>query len=81
MAAKVPEISHAFVPVQIQASATPTMQALPNRISRAQGSLPATLPMHMQVRLSNGVKVDLNEVRLDNLTGVMQMLSALPCSS
>ncbi len=81
MPAKVPEISHPFVPVQIQAPAAPTMQAPPARMTRAHSSLPATLPMHMQVRLSNGIEVDLNEVRLDNLTAVMQMLSALPCSS
>lgn len=57
------------------------MQTIPTRMSRAQSSLPATLPMRMQVRLPNGVEVDLGEARLDDLTGVMQMLSALPCSS
>jgi transposase-like protein len=81
MPAKVLEISHPFVPVQIQAPAAPTRQAPPARLSCTQSSLPATLPMRMQVRLPNGVEVDLNEVRLDDLTGVMQMLSALPCSS
>lgn len=44
MPAKVPDISHPFVPVQIQAPAAPTMQAPPARVSRAQSSLPATLP-------------------------------------
>jgi hypothetical protein len=37
--------------------------------------------MRIQVRLPNGVEVDLGETRLDELTGVMQILSALPCSS
>ncbi len=57
------------------------MQTMPARLSRAQSSLPATLPLRMQVRLPNGVEVDLGEACLDDLTGVMQMLSALPCSS
>ena len=74
MAAKVPEISHAFVPVQIQASAAPTIQTPPTRMTRVQSSLPATLPMRIQVRLPNGVEVDLGETRLDELTGVMQIL-------
>jgi transposase len=81
MPAKGPEISHAFVPVQLQASAAPTMQAPPARMARAQSSLPATLSMRMHVRLPNGVEVDLGEACLDDLTGVMQILSALPCSS
>jgi transposase-like protein len=72
------EISHAFVPVQIQAPRAP---AMPERLLRTQSSLPATLPIRMQVRLPNGVEVDLGEARLDDLTGVMRMLSALPCSS
>jgi transposase-like protein len=81
VAAKELEISHAFVPVQIQAPVAPTTQTTPARVSRAQSSLAATLSMRMQVRLPNGVEVDLGEARLDDLTGVMQMLSALPCSS
>lgn len=79
--AKGQETSHAFVAVQIQAPGAPTMQTMPARLSRAQSSLPATLPLRMQVRLPNGVEVDLGEACLDDLTGVMQMLSALPCSS
>ena len=76
-----PEVPHAFVPVQIQPSGAPTMQIMPARLLRTQSSLPAPLPMRMQVRLPNGVEVDLGEACLDDLTGVMQMLSALPCSS
>jgi len=73
-----PEVSHAFVPVQIQAPRAP---AMPERLPRTQSSLPAIRPMRMQVRLPNGVEVDLGEACLDDLTGVLQMLSALPCSS
>ena len=58
-----------------------TIQTPPTRMTRVQSSLPATLPMRIQVRLPNGVEVDLGETRLDELTGVMQILSALPCSS
>lgn len=76
-----PEVSHAFVPVQIQAPAALTMQAPPAHLRHTQSSLPTSLPIRMQVRLPNGVQVDLSETRLDDLTGVMQMLSALPCSS
>jgi hypothetical protein len=81
VSAKGLETSPAFVPVQIQAPPAPPTQSLPTRLSRAQSGLPATRPMRMQVRLPNGVEVDLGEACLDDLTGVMQMLSALPCSS
>jgi transposase-like protein len=75
------EVSHAFVPVQIQAPRAPAMPTMPERLPRTQSSLPAIRPMRMQVRLPNGIEVDLGEACLDDLTGVMQMLSALPCSS
>lgn len=81
VSAKGLETLPAFVPVQIQAPVSPTTQDMPACISRAHSSLPATRPMRMQVRLPNGVEVDLIEACLDDLTGVMQMLSALPCSS
>ena len=81
VSAKGLETSHAFVPVQIQAPVATTTQDTPARLSCAQSSLLATRPMRMQVRLPNGVEVDLSEARLDDLTGVMKMLIALPCSA
>lgn len=75
------EIAHAFVPVQIQAPVAPTTQTEPANKPHTQRHLPATPLMCMKVRLPNGVKVDLGETRLDDLTDVMQMLNALPCSN
>lgn len=37
--------------------------------------------MRLQVRLPNGVAVDLGEASLDELSPVLQMLHALPCSN
>jgi transposase-like protein len=75
------EISPAFVPVQIQAPVAPTTQTETAHKPHTQSRLPVTPSMRMQVRLPNGVEVDLGGAHLDEITGVMQMLSALPCSN
>ncbi len=40
----------------------------------------AAVSMRIQVQLPNGISVDLGQARMEELSGVMQMLSQLPCS-
>jgi transposase len=68
--------SPTFVPMRIQ---TPTA---PPTHPCATGAQPTGMqPTGMQVRLPNGVQIGLDQASLVQITGVMQMLSALPCSS
>jgi transposase len=72
----------AFVPVRIEPSALPT--TTPTAAGFCQGqsrhrSEPAL--MRLQVRLPNGVTVDLGEAGLNEVSPIMQMLSHLPCSN
>jgi len=68
--------SPTFVPMRIQ---TPTA---PPTHPCATGAQPTGMqPIGMQVRLPNGVQIGLDQASLVQITGVMQMLSALPCSS
>jgi transposase len=67
-----------FVPVKLetaQGSLNP-----PPAIKAPQPADTATL-VRMQVRLPNGVSIDLSQAPLQELGDVMLMLSALPCSS
>ncbi len=78
----VPQVSapvvQAFVPVRLD----PTMAAkLPGiKAPRLAGKATATL-VRMQVRLPNGVSIDLGQVPMQELGEVMQILSASPCSA
>jgi transposase len=78
---KVLDAPNAFVPVKVEPGALPSKATAAAGLSRALGRRPEPALMRLQVRLPNGVEVDLGEARLDDLTGVMQILSALPCSS
>jgi transposase len=75
----------AFVPVQVQAvavsaaDASSAMTAMPTKACGA-ASKSASASMHIQVRLPNGISVDLGQARMQELSGVMQMLCHLPCS-
>lgn len=81
-AMRVLEMAHPFVPVRIEPAASPTAATAPSGGSRAQsGGRPLPSPMRLQVRLPNGVAVDLGEASLDELSPVLQMLHALPCSN
>lgn len=66
----------AFVPVQVPVGAA---VAMPTRACGAASKSPA-VSMHIQVQLPNGIAVDLGQTRMEELSGVMQMLSHLPCS-
>lgn len=66
----------AFVPVQVQAAAA---AETPTKACSAESIAPATA-LRIQVQLTNGISVDLGQARIDELFGLMQMLSGLPCS-
>lgn len=69
----------AFVPVQVQAGAASAAVAMPTKACGAASKSPA-VSMRIQVQLPNGIAVDLGQARMEELSGVMQMLCHLPCS-
>ena len=69
-------VAPTFVPVKLGATQVPNPPAI--KAPRPAGT--ATL-VRMQVRLPNGVCIDLGQARVEELGEVMQMLSALPCSA
>ena len=71
--------AQAFVPVQVEAGASCAAIAMSAKAGGAQSKLPV-VSMRIQVQLPNGIAVDLGQARMDELSGVMQMLSHLPCS-
>ena len=79
---KVLEAPNAFVPVRIEPSALPTTATTASGISQGQSRRrPEPALIRLQVRLPNGVTVDLGEAGLDELSPIMKMLSHLPCSN
>ena len=68
-----------FVPVQVQAGAYCAAIAMPTKPGGAASKSPAA-QMRIQVQLPNKISVDLGQARMDELSGIMQMLSHLPCS-
>ena len=77
----------AFVPVQVQAGAvsaadaSSAVTAMPTKAcGAASKSAEVLLSMRIQVQLPNGISVDLGQARMQELSGVMQMLCHLPCS-
>jgi len=71
--------AQAFIPVRVQASASGTAVGMPTKACGAASKSPA-VSMRIQVQLPNGIAVDLGQARMEELSGVMQMLSHLPCS-
>jgi len=71
--------AQAFIPVQVQAGASGTAVGMATKACGASSKLPA-VSMRIQVQLPNGIAVDLGQARMEELSGVMQMLSHLPCS-
>ena len=69
----------AFIPVQVQAGVSCAAIAMPTKADGAHSKSPA-VSMRIQVQLPNGISVDLGQARMEELSGVMQMLSHLPCS-
>jgi transposase-like protein len=66
----------AFVPVQVQADAAVARPAKACGVA----SKSAAVSMRIHVQLPNGIAVDLGQTRMEELSGIMQMLSHLPCS-
>ena len=72
----------AFVPVRIEPSELPTTATTAAGLSQGQSRhRPEPALMRLQVRLPNGVTVDLGGAGLNELSPIMQMLSDLPCSN
>jgi transposase-like protein len=78
----VPEVSapvaQAFVPVRLELPLAENLPAI--KTPRLAGKTTSTL-VRIQVRLPNGVSIDLGQAPVQELGDVMQMLSALPCSA
>ena len=66
--------SPSFVPMRIQTP--PTAPSQRNAIDMQMSDMQN---LGMQVRLPNGVQIDLGQASLVQVTDVLQMLSALPC--
>jgi transposase len=71
--------AQAFIPVQVEAGASSAAVAMPTKACGA-ASKSLAVSMRIQVQLPNGISVDLGQARMEELSGVMQMLSHLPCS-
>lgn len=71
----------AFVAVQIQPSATPALMGQPERAVHVPRSSSSAPSLRLHVRLPNGVALDIDTARADEILPVMQLLSTLTCSS
>jgi transposase len=75
------DTAQAFVPVMLETTVVPEQQAnIPATAAQRHGNATTTL-LHIQIRLANAVTVDLGETRVDELSQVLQVLNALPCSN
>ena len=68
----------AFVPFKLEPTLTANLPAI--KAASPVGKATPTL-VRMQVRLPNGVSIDLGQAPVQELVDVMHMLSALPCSN
>lgn len=75
------EAAQAFVPVMLETTVVAQRQANNPATAPQRPGRPTTTLLRMQIRLSNAVTVDLGETRIDDLSQVLQVLNALPCSS
>jgi transposase len=73
-ATKARATSPTFVPMRIQ---TPPM--VPSHPDAIGMQMSGMQNLGLQVRLPNGVQIDLGQASVVQVTGVLQMLSALPC--
>lgn len=76
-AAKRQGANAAFVPLQIEAAKTQAVAVHGPRMAPA--AQPALL--RLNVRLPNGVELELGQTGVDELPAVIRILSALPCSN
>jgi hypothetical protein len=75
------DTTQAFVPVMLETTVVPERQANIPAPAPQRQSKPTTTVLHIQIRLANAVTVDLGETRIDELSQVLQVLNALPCSN
>jgi hypothetical protein len=78
---KLPDARPAFIAVQIEPGAKPALKAKFEPSASVPRSAPAPSPLRMHVRLPNGVVLDIDTARADELLSIMQMLGTLTCSS
>jgi transposase len=71
----------AFVPVMLETTVVPELQVNIAATAPQRQDKPTTTLLRMQIRLANAVTVDLGEARIDELSQVLQVLYALPCSN
>ena len=72
------QVAQAFVPVKLEPTLTANLPAI--KAASPAGKATPTL-VRMQVHLPNGVSIDLGQAPVQELSDVMHMLSALPCSN
>ena len=78
---KKPDALPAFIAVQIEPGATPALRTKSERAAGLPRNEPAPPSLRMHVRLPNGIALDIDTARADELLPVIQMLSTLVCSS
>jgi transposase-like protein len=78
---KKPDALQAFVAVQIEPSATPALTGQTERAERVPRSVQTAPSLRLHLRLPNGVALDIDSARTDELLPIMQCLSTLPCSN
>ena len=71
----------AFIPVQIEAAATRLQSTESSRALKAPRIVARTPALRLHVRLPNGVNLEIDASRADELIPVVQMLGTLPCSN
>jgi hypothetical protein len=79
--AKKPDALPAFVAVQTEPRATPALTGQPTGAVRVPRSSPPPTSLRLHVSLPNGVGLEIDSARSDELLPVMQFLSTLTCSS
>ena len=78
---KKPDALPAVVAVQIEPSATPALTGQTERAERVPRSVQTAPSLRLHLRLPNGVALDIDSARTDELLPIMQCLSTLPCSN
>lgn len=71
------QLGQAFVPVMLEPTLRPNLPAIKAASPVAQS---APVLVCMQVRLPNGVSIDFGQAPIQELSDVIHILSALPCS-
>ena len=75
------DTTQAFVPVMLETTVAPELQVNIAATAPQRQGKPTTTLLRIQIHLANAVTVDLGETRIDELSQVLQVLNALPCSN